>query len=56
MRNKNEPQLARGESEAFSVEFTCEETEKHSELKILCLLVHLQNNHVKCKLCENVDA
>lgn len=54
-RSEDESQQVRGESEAFSVEFICKETEKHSELKILCLLVH-QDNHVKCKLCENVDA
>lgn len=41
MLRTNEPQGQQGESRASSVEF--EETEKHSEPKIWCLVVHLQD-------------
>lgn len=53
---KDESLQVRGESEAFSVKFTCEGTGKHSELKTLCPVVYLQDNHVNYKLCENADA
>lgn len=50
MSSEDDFQQVWDESEAFSVEFTCEEKEKHSELKTLWLPVDLQDNHVKCKL------
>lgn len=54
--NEDGSQQVQGGSEAFIVEFTCEETQKQHELKIFCLVVHLHDNHVKYKLWENVDA
>lgn len=47
-RAEDQPQGLEGESRASSVEF--EETEKHSEPKIWCLVVHLQEPR------EHVDA